>query len=70
MKAFEKWHMKDAPATWNYGEEDAAEIGWKAALEWVLSKRRLISSRFGPVNLINNNIDCIFIEEELEDNER
>ena len=36
MKAFEKWFMKEASTMgkWNYDEKDAAEIGWRAALEW------------------------------------
>lgn len=48
-------------------KKEIAKLAWKEALELVLSKRRLIPSRFGPVNLIDNNIDCSFIKQELGD---
>ena len=38
MKAYNKWWEKEVPFAWNFVEDKASEIGWKAALEWVLTQ--------------------------------
>jgi len=63
MKEFEDWMKKsDLSNYWNCDEEDAAKVGWKAALKWALE------------NSLGCNAECecccgslLHIEKELKD---
>jgi len=67
MKAFEKW-WKTYHQEWGLNEHYAKE-GWRAALEWAISNKRIIFE--GGYNWDDDKeveiIDVICLNRELED---